>query len=225
MDIKKGCCFMLAFVFFASCALGEPEQKPFNGVSITDDIRGAVCVSEIHWAGSVLIDGTYDKPDDNFIELYNGGLALRSLKGWAVRFKDESGKIVQTVTLPGGSIGFKERYTIGRDTRGAFSFFDHCEPGLRIPRSRFSVEVVDAGGRVSDTLDFTQRDYLPGSALPTERRSAVRWLNFFNEPEGNDYLSVFVCEPDTGAKTNIKPAYRASMHCGPGDHKQSQILD
>jgi hypothetical protein len=222
MGIRNRLCvygLILTLVSFASCALGEPAQNTFDVVSITDDVRGMVCVSEILWAGSVDNNGEYDKPDDCFIELYNGGVSFRSLKGWTLRFTDVHGKTMQTITLPGGYIASGGRYTIGRDTRGAFSYFDHCEPGLRIPRSRFAIEVQDSGGRLADAVDFTQRDYLPGSALPTSRRSAVRSINFFGEPEGNDYGSWFECGAVAGGHLNIKPWYRNSMYCAPGRHK------
>jgi len=213
-----------AFCMFA-CGLGDPDQNHYNAV-VSDDIRGIMFISELHWAGSVDNSGGNDRSDDCFIELYNSDILPRSLKGWTLRFTDDHGKILNLITIPDGcTIASRGRFTIGKDTEGAFSYFDFCAPALYIPRSRFKIEVQDAGGRTSDTVDFTKRDYLPGSALPNERRSIVRYVNAFDQPDANGYESWYVSasHPET-SKQNIRTEYRKSMFCAPGKIKGSQYM-
>ena len=59
--------------------------------------RGNIRVSEIHWAGSVTDDGTWD-PTDQFIELRNEGNRPVDIAGWFLRIR---GNTMITLKLPG----------------------------------------------------------------------------------------------------------------------------
>jgi hypothetical protein len=217
--------FFVCAVYTACGGISDPAQNHYNIDAVTDDIRGVISITELHWAGSVDNDGDYNKPDDCFIELYNGDILPRSMKGWTVRFTDAAGKTLRLITLPEASIPSGGRYTIGRGTDGAFSYFDLCVPNMYIPKAHFRIRVQDPGGRTSDTVDFTKRDYLPGSALPRERRSAVRFINSFNEPRGSGYDDWYVYNNHAaGAQDNIKTCYKSSMFCAPGRAKGATYL-
>lgn len=229
MSNKFGLSAAIITILSLSGCLGEPDGKPFSGLTGYMETRSSLYVEEVHWAGSVDNNGANSNPDDDFIEVCNAYYGVVNYEGWIVVVE---GQTYLRIILPKGAVLDQgEVFTIGNNTNGAFSHFDMVVPELKLPGTGFAIRLYDGGGqKYADTADFGVNEPLPvvdplaaGSYLPAGvnlsklKKSAVRLKDSYGGAMDSYYPIKNWITYSLGVPASaVRASYDKSVLCSPG---------
>lgn len=202
---------ILMTLLFLKC---DKDSAVYNVAKI--DARGTLCITEVHWAGSIDEYGNNDYPDDDFIELRNYTMGPIDVSNWSIHVQGDYSFII---SIPEGTVlSPDEYYTVGHTRARAFNNLSYTNKKFKLPNTPFIVKIKDGGGTTSDSIDFTGKSYLPGGmSLPLLRKSAVRRIEFFGpEPGDLDYNWMTYNAPNGPGALFINSLYDRSVYASPG---------
>lgn len=163
----------------AGCT-AEPEPndrgvgyRPVEPGEPSSGERGNMTVNEIHFAGSVRDDGTYD-PDDVFIELWNRHPRPINISRWHVIIE---GDVVRTLRLPTitDPIPPNGFYVIAAKADGAFGAnADLIVPELKLGKGYVLVELRDNDLRLMESAGSLGERVFAGGYDLVKARSMER---------------------------------------------------
>lgn len=141
--------------------VNDPLYRPIAPGECSSGERGSMMMNEIHWAGSVRNDGTYDA-DDVFIELWNRHPRPINISGWRLNiwrdtpgYTPDTGHLIppqETAIEPNGFA------VIVKKSDGAFSdVADIVIEDLEIGKKFFRLELRDCTDKLME--DAGSRDY------------------------------------------------------------------
>jgi hypothetical protein len=219
----------LSFVFLIPGCIGEPDGKPYSGLTGLLETRSSLYVEEVHWAGSVDNNGANSNPDDDFIEICNAYYGLLDFSGWIIIVEGQS---YLRIVLPAGTVLDKgQTFTIGNNTNSAFTRFNMIVPGLKLPATGFVINIYDGGGKkYADTADFGVNEPMPvldplavGTYLPAGvnlskiRKSAVRLKDSYGGAMASYYtIENWTTYTLSAPNSIVRPSYNKSVFCSPG---------
>lgn len=219
---------VLSLLLTLGC-LGEPDGKPYSGLTGLMETRSSLYVEEVHWAGSVDNTGANSNLDDDFIEVCNAYYGVVDYSGWIIIVEGQS---YLRIVLPQGAVLDKgDTFTIGNNTNGAFTQFDMIVPELKLPSTGFVINIYDGGGKkYADTADFGVNEPMPvldplavGNYLPAgvnlskTRKSAVRLKDSYGGAMSSYYtIENWTSYTLSAPNSIVRASYNQAVFCSPG---------
>ena len=158
------------------------------GVPVMAASPGTVVINEVAWAGST------DSANDEWLELYNTSSAAVDLSNWKLR--DDG---VDAFTFPVGSSIAARGYLLMEDSEGVTNLPADLIFNMSLANTGDSLQLVDAGGAVVDTVNGSGGAWYAGSSTTfasMERKDAV----------AGDLAVNFGASTGVGARTMIGSA-------------------
>ena len=195
----------------------QPEYRTLEPGQCSSGERGNMMINEVHFAGSVKNDGTYDA-DDVFIELWNRHPRPINVSNWRLNiwgetegYTPDQGFLIPVNDKPIPPNGY---FVIAKKDDGAFAdIADVFMPGIDIGKRHFKIELRDCDQKLMEDAGSRDVEVFSGGYDLYSARSMERVQLIFQN-RGSQSISWHAFSSNVGDST-VHEDYRQRTFASP----------